>query len=146
MHPAVALAAAIGSPNADVGELPVAYVTRAPAHPPVKEAELLAFAAAGIPERAAVPKRIYLADKLPLTAIGKIFKPALHKQEISRVFAARLVAVPGLQNVAVAVRDDAKRGLVAEVSAGGVAGLDVVAVVNEALQGHTVPHEVHVVG
>ena len=145
LHPGVALAAAIGSPDADVGELPVAYVTRAPGHPPVTEAELLAFAAANIPERAAVPKRIHLADELPLTAIGKIFKPALHKQEISRVFAARLAAVPGLQNVAVAVRDDAKRGLVAEVSAGG-AGLDVAGAVHAALRGYTVPHEVRVLG
>ena len=146
LHPGVALAAAIGSPDADAGELPVAYVTRAPGHAAVSEAELLAFAAARIPERAAVPKRIHLADELPLTAIGKIFKPALHKQEISRVFGARLAGVPGLVVQGIAVRDDAKRGLVAEVSASGGSGLDVAAAVHTALQGYIVPHEVRMVG
>ncbi|OGX88014.1 acyl-CoA synthetase [Hymenobacter glacialis] len=146
LHPGVALAAAIGSPDPDAGELPVAYATRAPGHAALTEAELLAFAAASIPERAAVPKRIYLADELPLTAIGKIFKPALHKQEISRVFGARLAAVPGLTVHSITVRDDPKRGLVADVAASGKNGLDVAQAVHAALQGYTVPHEVRVVG
>lgn len=74
--------------------------------------------------------------------LNKIFRAAHIKQEISRVFSARLAAVPGLRNVAVTVRDDARRGLVAEVSADGRAGLNVVEIVREALWGYTVPHEV----
>ncbi|WP_375433971.1 acyl-CoA synthetase [uncultured Hymenobacter sp.] len=142
-HPAVALAAAIGSPDADVGELPVAYVTRAPGQT-VTEAELLAYAAEHIPERAAVPKRIYLADELPLTAIGKILKPALVKQEISRVFGARLTSISGLTVRQLTVRDDRQRGLVVAIEASGAAGLDVKQAVYEALQGYTVPHELRV--
>jgi len=140
-HPGVALAAAIGSPDADTGELPVAYVTRTPGSA-VTETELLTFAAAHIPERAAVPKRIYLADELPLTAIGKIFKPALLKQEISRVFGEKLAKVPGLQVESVTVREDKQLGLVAGIRATAGAGQDVTALVGQALQGYTVPHEV----
>ncbi|TGE17348.1 acyl-CoA synthetase [Hymenobacter elongatus] len=142
-HPAVAMAAAIGSPDPDAGELPVAYVTRAPGHT-ITEAELLAFAAAAIPERAAVPKRIHIADELPLTAIGKIFKPALLKQEISRVFGERLAAVPGLRVQPISVREDKKLGLVAEIQASGAADLNVEQTVQQALQGYTVPHELRV--
>ncbi|MNM99257.1 AMP-binding domain protein [compost metagenome] len=35
-----------------------------------------------ISERAAVPKRIEFVEALPLTAVGKIFKPALQQREI----------------------------------------------------------------
>lgn len=138
LHPAVSLAAAIGSPDPDAGELPVAYVTRA-AGQAVTEAELLAFAATHIPERAAVPKRIHIADELPLTAIGKIFKPALLKEEIARVFTQRLTEAC-LQVQLITVRDDKQLGLVAEVAATGPGGADVAAVVQQALQGYTVPY------
>ncbi|PJJ61018.1 acyl-CoA synthetase [Hymenobacter chitinivorans] len=137
-HPGVALAAAIGSPDPDAGELPVAYVTRVPGHA-VTEAELLTFAAAHISERAAVPKRIYLADELPLTAIGKIFKPALLKQEIARVFTQRLTQA-GLQVQPILVRDDKQLGLVAEIDATGPTGTDVAPAVQQALKGYTVPY------
>ncbi len=83
-HPAVALVAAVGRPDARVGELPVAYV-QLKAGAEATEEELLAFAAEHIGERAAVPKRIYLIDQLPLSAVGKIFKPALQHLEIQRV-------------------------------------------------------------
>jgi fatty-acyl-CoA synthase len=141
LHPAVSLAAAIGSPDADTGELPVAYVTRAAGHT-ITEAELLEFAAVHIPERAAIPKRIFIADELPLTAIGKIFKPALLKQEITRVFTEKLAAVPGLQVQHVTVRDDRKRGLVADIAATSAAGeASVATAVSAALAGFTVPYE-----
>jgi fatty-acyl-CoA synthase len=137
-HPAVALAAAIGRPDAHAGELPVAYVTLATGQH-ATEAELLAFAEANIPERAAVPKNVYIAAELPLTAIGKILKPTLVKQEISRVYTRELAAVPGLTVQRVTVRDDKKLGLVAEISASGVVDEPAVA---QALLGLAVPYEV----
>ena len=51
----------------------------------VSEQELLEFAATHILERAAVPKRVRIAQRLPLTGVGKIFKPALQQQEIESV-------------------------------------------------------------
>jgi fatty-acyl-CoA synthase len=83
-HPAVALAAAIGSPDAYAGEVPVAYV-QLKSGAAVADQKLLDFAAAHIPERAAVPKRVNIAASLPVTGVGKIFKPALQRLEIEAV-------------------------------------------------------------
>jgi fatty-acyl-CoA synthase len=137
-HPAVALAAAIGRPDAHAGELPVAYVTLL-AGQQATEAELLDFAEANIPERAAIPKNVYIATELPLTAIGKILKPTLVKREITRVYTRELATVAGLTVQSVTVRDDKQRGLVAEISATGTATNEVIA---QALLGMAVPYEV----
>jgi fatty-acyl-CoA synthase len=75
-HPAVAAAVAVGRPDRHSGEVPVAYVV--PAGPGrFDEAELLAWAGTAIGEPAARPKRIYAIDAIPVTAVGKQFKPAL---------------------------------------------------------------------
>ncbi|PVE21692.1 acyl-CoA synthetase [Microvirga sp. KLBC 81] len=86
-HPAVALAAAIGSPDAYAGEVPVAYVQTQPGAT-VTDRELLDFAAASIPERAAVPKQVNIVPALPMTGVGKIFKPALQQLEVEAVVRA----------------------------------------------------------
>jgi fatty-acyl-CoA synthase len=75
-HPAVAAAAAVGRPDRHSGEVPVAYVV--PAGPGrFDEAELLAWAGTAIGEPAARPKHIHPIDAIPLTSVGKPFKPAL---------------------------------------------------------------------
>ncbi len=75
-HPGVAAAAAVGSPDARAGEVPVAYVV--PADPGrFDEAELAEWAAKRIGEPAAWPKRIFAIPAIPVTAVGKHFKPAL---------------------------------------------------------------------
>ncbi|SDH62768.1 acyl-CoA synthetase [Pseudomonas panipatensis] len=84
-HPAVAMAAAVGKPDAHAGELPVAYIQLKPGAE-VSVADLLEHAARHVPERAAVPKDIWLLDALPVTAVGKTFKPALRMDAIRRVF------------------------------------------------------------
>ena len=75
-HPAVALAAVVGEPDAYAGELPVAFVQLKPGTP-VEADALLAFVRERTPERAAVPVHLYFIDTIPLTAVGKVFKPAL---------------------------------------------------------------------
>lgn len=115
-HPAVALAAAIGSPNAYSGEVPVAYVQLRPGQACNAE-ELEAFAHLNISERAAVPKRIEILDALPLTAVGKIFKPALQQREIAKVVQEEVERL-GLSDIAVEVVQDNRRGHVACIRAG----------------------------
>ncbi|MCF6215397.1 MAG: acyl-CoA synthetase [Emcibacter sp.] len=83
-HDVVMAAAAVGRPDIYAGELPVAYVVLKP-DTTCDAAELMDFAAENISERGAVPKEIYLVDALPLTAVGKIFKPALKQDIIKRV-------------------------------------------------------------
>lgn len=112
-HPAVALAAAIGRPDRHAGEVPILYV-QLRAGETVSEADLSAYAAEHIPERAAHPKMIRIVGDLPLTPIGKIFKPALVMREIEdvvRTQAAR--AQVALDDVSVV--QDASRGIVAHI-------------------------------
>ena len=81
-HPAVQLAAAVGRPDVHAGELPVAYVQLKPGAGATED-ELMCFARNQISERAAIPKAIRLLTALPLTNVGKIFKPELKQREIT---------------------------------------------------------------
>jgi fatty-acyl-CoA synthase len=90
-HPAVRAAAAVGRPDRHSGEVPVAYIV--PAGPgPFDETELLAWAGTAIGEAAARPKRIYPVDAIPLTSVGKQFKPALLADAAVRVVTEALAA------------------------------------------------------
>lgn len=75
-HPEVLMAAAVGAPDEYAGEVPVAYVSLRPGSS-LDAAALSAYAQAHIPERPAYPKAIFVLDTLPVTAIGKLFKPSL---------------------------------------------------------------------
>ncbi|WP_250462255.1 acyl-CoA synthetase [Microbulbifer litoralis] len=88
-HPAVEMAAAVGKPCDRVGELPVAYVTLKSGTEATAE-ELINYCAEHIPERAAVPKNIWIIDEIPHTAVGKVFKPDLRRDAIRRVIEERL--------------------------------------------------------
>ncbi|WP_207550397.1 MULTISPECIES: acyl-CoA synthetase [Parafrankia] len=88
-HPDVTAAAAVGRPDAHSGEVPVAYVAvRAGAT--VAAQDLLEWAAARIPERAAVPKVVHLVDSIPMTLVGKTFKVPLREDAARRAAGAAL--------------------------------------------------------
>jgi fatty-acyl-CoA synthase len=116
-HPAVAFAGAIGQPDSFSGELPCAYVELVDGAE-VTEDELLAYAKANIHERAAVPKYVCIVDELPKTAVGKVFKPALRKDAIKRVYNAALEAA-GVPAEVAEVVESKKLGLVARLKATG---------------------------
>ncbi|MBB6557644.1 fatty-acyl-CoA synthase [Acidovorax soli] len=78
-HPAVQLAAAVGAPDAYAGELPVVFATLLPGAQ-ASEAELLDFACAGVDEAVARPRRLTVLETMPVTNVGKIYKPALRLQ------------------------------------------------------------------
>ncbi|MCA9971075.1 MAG: acyl-CoA synthetase, partial [Anaerolineales bacterium] len=142
-HPAVAMAAAIGRPDPRVGEMPVAYVQLKPGMTATPE-EILEFAREHIGERAAVPKEIYIIDEVPLTAVGKMYKPALSRAQIKEVFEADLQGVEGVAAVTVSPEVHKTRGIVANVHITPAAGADRAAVekaVHEALGRYAVPHE-----
>jgi fatty-acyl-CoA synthase len=82
-HPAVLYAAAIGRPDPSKGELPMAYV-QLKAGMENDAPDLIAFCKERIPERAAVPAEIVVIDAMPLTAVGKISKPALRMDAMQR--------------------------------------------------------------
>tara|TARA_B110000967_G_C18892107_1_gene568129 strand:- start:31 stop:1962 length:1932 start_codon:yes stop_codon:yes gene_type:complete len=112
-HDAVALAGAIGQPDAHAGEIPCVYVELVDGAT-ATEAELMAYAKANIHECAAHPKHLEIMDELPKTAVGKIFKPDLRKRAITRIFNAAL-ANAGVAAEVGSVAEDKKRGLVAHL-------------------------------
>ncbi|RMH84537.1 acyl-CoA synthetase [Pseudomonas sp. AOB-7] len=138
-HPAVALAAAVGKPDEKAGELPVVYVQLKP-DAQAGEAELLEHAAAHIPERAAVPKDVWIVEAIPLTAVGKTFKPALRFDAIARVYQAALAELePAIR---VEVLGDDQAGQLAHIH---LPRRDpaLAAAVRERLAGFAVGHRLH---
>jgi fatty-acyl-CoA synthase len=111
-HPAVQIAAAVGRPDAYAGELPVAYVQLKP-DACVTEEELADFLQRQISERAALPKQIRIIEAMPLTAVGKIFKPALKRSETAAALHAALSSA-GIA-ATVNVEDDPSRGMLLRV-------------------------------
>lgn len=106
-HPAVALAAVVGQPDAYAGELPVAFVQLKP-DAKVDDHELLEFVRERTPERAAVPVHVFFVDPMPLTAVGKVFKPALRREASARVvrqLLADLVPAGAVLDVAVGAHE-----------------------------------------
>ncbi|MBR0826786.1 acyl-CoA synthetase [Bradyrhizobium manausense] len=84
-HPAVGFAAVVGQPDAYAGELPVGYVQLKPGAT-VQPGELEAWVRERTPERAAVPVQVIPIDPMPVTGVGKVFKPQLRWDAAQRVF------------------------------------------------------------
>lgn len=81
-HDQVENAAAIGMPDAYAGELPVAFVTLRSGDAGENTVDgdaLIAFLRGRLEDPVALPKRIGLIDVMPVTPVGKIFKPALRR-------------------------------------------------------------------
>lgn len=109
-HPDVEMAGAVGKPDSYSGEVPVAYVKLIPGSITTSH-ELLRFAKEHCAERAAAPVEVIIREALPLTAVGKIFKPELRKDIIKRTFLAEVEDVCPNSEISVWVEDDAKKGL-----------------------------------
>ena len=116
-HEAVAFAGAIGQPDIHAGEVPCAYVELV-AGASVTPDALMAFCKEHVHERAAQPKHMTVMAELPKTAVGKVFKPDLRREAITRVYNETLIKA-GLDARVVSVIDDKKRGLVAQVELNG---------------------------
>ncbi|KAG8148862.1 acyl-CoA synthetase [Burkholderia catarinensis] len=108
-HPAVQLAAAIGRPDAHAGELPVAYVQLKPGMS-ATEHDLAAFMQQEIAERAALPKHVRIVEAIPLTGVGKIFKPELKRRETSDALRTAL-AQGGAPSASIDVKTDDSGGM-----------------------------------
>ena len=92
--PGVELAAAVGQPDRRVGEVPVSFVQMQPDKTFDEEA-IKTFVRDRIQERAANPVAVYSLNEMPLTQVGKIFKPSL------RMEAARILLQRELSTIAV---------------------------------------------
>jgi acyl-CoA synthetase (AMP-forming)/AMP-acid ligase II len=97
-HPAVAAAQAVGRPDVHAGEVPAAFVTLTPGADVTAE-ELRAWASDRVSERAAAPKSVTVLDTLPLTSVGKPFKPALRAVAARDAVAEALRHLPTVNRV-----------------------------------------------
>jgi len=144
-HPAVALAAAVGRPDAHAGELPVAYVQLKPGAAATAE-ELLDFARARIGERAAVPKAVHIVDALPQTTVGKIFKPQLVWREAEAVLIEALRGMASVAGCEVRVGAHSLHGMAADVRVTAVPGVDPAALeaaVRQTLGQYAIHYDLH---
>jgi fatty-acyl-CoA synthase len=114
-HPAVALAAAVGMPDAYAGELPVCYVSLR-SGVSVTEDELREHAQRTINERPAWPKQIHVVDAIPLTSVGKIYKPQLRCDAARRVVTHLVQEKLALIGADVTVREGGRRGMQVRVT------------------------------
>jgi len=114
--PGVALAAAVGRPDAYAGEVPMLFVAPQPGATIDRDA-LAAFVQDNIMEPPARPRAVSVIAEMPVTPVGKIFKPKL--REIAASEAAReLLALEGLSGeVSVEAVTDPSRGLYLSVTA-----------------------------
>ncbi|RJQ80621.1 MAG: acyl-CoA synthetase [Desulfobacteraceae bacterium] len=120
----IKMAAAVGRPDAHAGEVPVAYVELS-GESGLKESDILEWARTHIGERAAVPKEVIVVDHIPLTAVGKIFKPALRWDATRRIYAKELEALGSLvTSVAIEVGEDRVHGTNAVIRIQAAQGAD----------------------
>jgi fatty-acyl-CoA synthase len=118
----VALAAAVGQPDKYAGELPVCYVALKPGMQATAD-ELKTYAEPLIAERPAWPKQIIVIDAIPVTSVGKIFKPQLRTDAVQRLVAQVVADAVGSNDAVI------------EVAAGGKRGIDVTVTLPAALSG-----------
>jgi fatty-acyl-CoA synthase len=90
----VLICAAVGAPDAYAGELPVAFASLKPGMR-ADEAELLAFVHARVDEPPARPKSVTILDAVPVTNVGKIFKPELRRRAAEDVVRAMVLTELG---------------------------------------------------
>jgi fatty-acyl-CoA synthase len=114
LHPAVALAAAVGMPDGYAGELPVCYVMlRSGAN--ATEDELREHAEKTIAERPAWPRHIHFIDAIPLTSVGKIYKPQLRCDAAARLVDQVVCRQLALGDAKIQVREGGRRGMTISV-------------------------------
>jgi fatty-acyl-CoA synthase len=146
--PGVQVAAAVGRPDAHAGEVPLAYVQLQEGSDLTPE-KILEHLKKEVGERAAIPKEVILLDEVPLTPVGKIFKPALRWDAIRRVYANELEALGDLvQSVDIKVTEDKVHGSLATLRIKPAAGVSNKAIgdkVEEILTRFTIRYRLEIV-
>ena len=145
--PGVQIAAAVGGPDPYAGEVPVAYVQLQDDANLTPE-EILNDLRQTIGERAAIPKQVIIVDQIPLTPVGKIFKPALRWDAIQRVYEEELRQLGDLvESIEVKVSEDKIHGSLATITvkpAPNISKDRIADAVNEILGRYTVKYRLEI--
>jgi fatty-acyl-CoA synthase len=116
--PGVQMSSAVGMPDAYAGEVPILFVVSSPGCA-IDLKQLQKHIELNINEPPAKPKRIVLLESLPVTAVGKIFKPALRDLAIKEKVRAEVDRIFGAATEAdIRVEKDERLNTLARVSVG----------------------------
>ncbi len=141
-HPAVELAAAIGRPDNYTGEMPIAYVQLKPGMTATED-ELKEFARERIVERAGNPAEINILEVMPLTGVGKIFKPALRMEATERVVRLELANFEhGNGDIDVEMENHPNFGLTARLKVSGGRDEELEKEIHHKIGSYTFHHEI----
>lgn len=115
----VDVSAAVGMPDQYAGEVPALFVVAADGkHLDIEELRL--FLETHVHERPAWPKSILKIDALPVTAVGKLFKPALREMAIAEKVRLEALSICGpAVRVRSEVRLDERKNTLVDVSLEG---------------------------
>ena len=112
----VQVAAAIGRPDSHAGEVPVVYV-QLQEGADLTEEQVLNYLRKEVGERAAIPKEVFIIEEIPLTPVGKIFKPALRWEAIRQAYRRELQALGDeVDSMEVTVKEDKVHGALASIT------------------------------
>jgi len=146
--PGIQVAAAVGRPDPHAGEVPVAYVQLQEGADLTPE-QILDYLKREVGERAAIPKEVVILDRIPLTPVGKIFKPALRWEAIKQVYRKELQALGEMvDSVEITVREDKVHGSLAIITvrpASGVSAGEIENKVDEILARYTVRFHLEII-
>lgn len=121
--PDVDISAAVAMPDQYAGEVPVLFVVPR-AGDSVDISALHDHLTAGLHEPPARPRRILTIDALPVTAVGKVFKPALRDQAIAEKVRLELEQIDPEATARTRVITDPQKRLVVEVLVEGASADD----------------------
>ncbi|MBR0692574.1 AMP-binding protein [Bradyrhizobium lablabi] len=116
--PGVQMSSAVGMPDAYAGEVPILFVVPSP-NQTIDLAQLRDHLELNVHEPPARPKRVVLLDTLPVTAVGKIFKPMLRDLAVKEKVRAEIDELFGSATSAdIQVEKDDKLNTIVRVSVG----------------------------
>jgi len=142
--PGVQVAAAVGRPDPHAGEVPVAFV-QVQKDSGLTSESIIEYLQKEIGERAAVPKEVFIMDEIPLTPVGKIFKPSLRWDAVRHVYRKDIEALGDIvERVDVAVSEDKIHGSLAKIIVkpkSGIAVADIEEEIRATLARYTIKFE-----
>ena len=116
-HPEVSLSAAVGMPDEYAGEVPVIFVSPASGVRLAAE-DVRAYVHARIQEPPARPRHVFLLEEIPVTGVGKIFKPALRALAVKHKLQMLVAALDGpLEILDISSPDDGGQTFVVTLAA-----------------------------
>lgn len=119
LFPGVQISAAVGMPDQYAGEVPALFVVPGPGSDFDLEA-LKAHLEANVHEPPARPKSVLVIDFLPVTAVGKIFKPALRDLAIKEKVRLEVERICGRDaSVSTDVSTDGQKRTLVDIAVSG---------------------------